>query len=469
MKRPVIFSLLTLIVICCAGFGLLSIAGGTVFTRLPAPANTPVALVVPQLPTLAAAENLPPDVTSQMDAIQNQVIQIRRLIPTHALQRATLSNSQLHDQVIQNFLKDYTREKSTDDVVELSLLGLLNPGFDLYDLYINLYSEQVAGYYDPQTKEMFVVQGNQFGGLERMNYAHEFTHALQDQVYDLRDGLKFKDEYCNQNAEYCNGVDALIEGDATFTEQLWFIEDSTQNDRLQVQDFYGSYKSPVFDSAPAYLKKSFLFPYKQGMEFVQSLYDQGGYAAIDAAFQRPPADTEQVLHPDLYPADQPENVSLPDFLPVLNAHSQGGQGAQGALWRETDHNMLGEWQTYLVLSSGANVKYQLPDSQARSASAGWGGDAMVVYRQDATQAGALVLKSSWDTPKDAGEFWRALQEYSQKRWGAPSHSTSAQVTWATTPNGAVVTAQNGSDTLLLIAPDMDTASNLLDKLAEFKG
>ena len=279
----------------------------------------------------------------------------------------------------------------------------------------------------------------------------------------MRNGLKFTDEDCKQNSEYCSGVDALIEGDATFTEQLWFIEDATQNDRLQVQDFYGSYKSPVFDSAPAYLKKNFLFLYKQGMEFVQSLYDLGGYTAIDAAFKRPPLDTEQVMHPNLYPADQPEKVSLPDFLPVLDAQSQG------AVWREIDRNMLGEWQTYLVLSSGAATKFQLPDSQARGAAAGWGGDSLVVYRQGSSQTGSLVLKSSWDTTKDSGEFWQALQDYGQKRWGKPSRSSSNQLEWANTPTGAVVIGQNGSDTLLLIAPDMDTAFKLLVQLTEFKG
>ena len=60
MKRPVVFSLLTLIVVCCVGFGLLSVAGGAAFTRLPTPANTLVPLVVPQLPTLAGTEDLPP-------------------------------------------------------------------------------------------------------------------------------------------------------------------------------------------------------------------------------------------------------------------------------------------------------------------------------------------------------------------------------------------------------------------------
>ena len=94
---------------------------------------------------------------------------------------------------------------------------------------------------------------------------------------------------------------------------------------------------------------------------------------------------------------------------------------------------------------------------------------MLVYRQDNGQSEALVLKSNWDTAKDAGEFWKALQDYAQKRWGAPSHSSAAQLTWANTPDGAVVIGQNGSDTLLLIAPDLDTVSKLLDQLAEFKG
>jgi hypothetical protein len=458
MKRPVVYSLLTLIVICCLGFGLLSAAGAAVITGQPRPSSTQAPLSVPQLPTLAATENLPPDVASQMDTIQEQVIQIRRLMPTYALQRATLSNSQLHDQVVQDFFMDYTVDKASDDVVELSLLGLLDPGFDLYNLYINLYSEQVAGYYDPKTKQMFVVQGDQFGGLQRMNYAHEFTHALQDQVYDLRDGLKFKEEDCKKASEYCSAVRALIEGDATLTEQLWFIEDSTQRDRLQVQEFSVSFKSPVFDSAPAYLKKDFLFPYKQGMEFVQSLYDLGGYAQIDAAFKNPPVDTEQVLHPDLYPATLPVKVSLPDFLPAM-----------GAGWRETDRNILGEWSTYLVLSSGSNVRFQLPDSQARLAASGWGGDSLVVYRQGSTQSGLLVLKSSWDTAKDGGEFWRALQDYAQKRWGMPSRSSNNHMEWTNTSNGGVVIHQSGSDTLLLIAPDLDTASKLLNQLPEFKG
>jgi len=460
VKRPVVFSLLTLLVVCCLGFGLLSMAGGTVITSQARPSSTPTPLTMPQFPTLAASDagHLPPDVANQMDVIQQQVIQIRRLIPTRALLRATLSKSQLHDQVVQDFFKDYTRDQAGDDVLELSLLGLLNPGFDLYDLYISLYSEQIAGYYDPKAKEMFVVQGEQFGGLQRMNYAHEFAHALQDQAYDLRDGLKFTEEDCNMASEYCNAVRALIEGDATFTEQLWFVEDATQNDRLQVQDFYSAYKSPVFDSAPAYLKKDFLFPYKQGMEFVQTLYDLGGYNAIDAAFKHPPVDTEQILHPDLYPADLPKQVTLPDLLPAL-----------GAGWRELDRGNLGEWLTYLMLSSSINVKFQLPDSQARLAAAGWGGDSLVAYRQGSTQSGVLALKSNWVTAKDAREFWQALQDYAQKRWGTPSRSSSSHLEWADTPNGAVVIGQNGSDTLLLIAPDMDTVSKLLDQLSEYKG
>ncbi len=463
MKRPIVFSLLTLILVCCLGFGLLSVAGGAVIAQRPAPTSIAVPVAMPDLPTSTVKEKLTPGEASQMDAIQRQVIQIRGLIPTHALQRAVLPDSQLRDQVIQQFFKDYSRDQSINDVIELSLLGLLQPGFDLYDLYINLYSEQVAGYYDPKTKEMFVVQGDEFGGLQRMNYAHEFTHSLQDQTYDLRNGLKYTDEACAKTSEYCKGVQALVEGDAAFTEQLWFVEDATARDRMDVQDFYAGYKSPVYDSAPDYLKKDFLFPYKQGMEFVQSLYDLGGFSAVDAAFKKPPVDTEQVLHPDKYPSDVPVNVSLPDFLPTLNA-SRAGAG-----WREVDRNILGEWSTYLVLSSGVDKTYRLPDSQARLASAGWGGDSLVVYRQGSSQTGALVLKSSWDTAKDAGEFWQALQDYAKKRWGSPSQSQAGYQAWGSTPKGAVIIAQKDSATLLLIAPDGDTASKLLDQLPEFKG
>ena len=98
--------------------------------------------------------------------------------PSHPVPVVLLSPDQLRQNVINDFLADYTDEQVADDVLELSTIGLLEPNFDLRTFYVDLLSEQVAGYYDNETGEMFVVQGQGFQGPERLTYSHEFTHVL---------------------------------------------------------------------------------------------------------------------------------------------------------------------------------------------------------------------------------------------------------------------------------------------------
>jgi hypothetical protein len=167
---------------------------------------------------------------------------------------------------------------------------------------------------------MFVVKGSGFTGVERDTYAHEFTHALQDQHFDFKGKLNYSEESCQEDSERCAAIQSLIEGDATLTEMTWLQTYATQQDIMDLQSFYQSYQSPVFDSAPAYMKLDFMFPYDQGYTFVQSLFGQGGYAAIDKAFtNQNPLSTEQILHPNRYPSDTPIPVDLPELANTLGS------------------------------------------------------------------------------------------------------------------------------------------------------
>jgi hypothetical protein len=252
-----------------------------------------------------------------MDEIQQQVIAIRGLKAKNPVTRDLLTPSELQKKVETDFFKDYTAQDAHDDELLLTTLGMIPDGLDLMDLYHRLYAEQIAGYYDSDSKQMFVVQGDTFGGIERMTYAHEYTHTLQDQNFDLKKGLKLDDAYCKLNSEYCSAATALVEGDATYTEQDWMLTKASQQDRKDMQDFYGTYSSPVYDSAPEYIQADLLFPYQKGLEFVYSLKDRGGYNLVNQAFKNPPATTEQILHPDKYPAEKPVKVDLPDLGKVL--------------------------------------------------------------------------------------------------------------------------------------------------------
>lgn len=417
----------------------------------PRPLDTPIPPV-----SQASQQQISPDLASQMDQIQQQVIVLRNLQPNKPVDRALLSPSELQKKVETDFFKDYSVQDAKDDVLTLSTLGLLPKDFDLIDLYKKLYSEQIAGYYDSETKEMYVVQGKTFGGIERMTYAHEYTHTLQDQTYDLRNGLKINEANCKIETEYCSAVTALLEGDATYTEQNWMLSNASAQDKTDMSDFYGGYSSPVFDTAPLYLQSDFLFPYKQGLEFVYSLKDRSGYGLIDQAIKDPPVSTEQILHPDKYPAEKPFKVDLPDLTGTL---------PEG--WKKVGSNELGEWYSYLVLAKGLDPLYQLPENTARKAAAGWGGDRYALYTDQGNTGVIFLLQSHWDTDNDAEEFFQALRQYGLGRWGAASTEDGERLAWDSTPGNSVMIRKVGSDTLWLITPDMASRDTILSTLPEF--
>src|SRR4030042_1963131 len=303
------------------------------------PSNTPIPSAditaaptkVEQTKTPLPAPALDSLMTDQIDEIQSQVIEERGLQPKFPVPVILLSPTELRQNVTNDFLADYTDEEMANDILELSIIGLLDPGFDFTSFYTDLLSEQVAGYYDNDTSEMFVVQGEGFTGPEHLTYAHEYTHVLQDQTYDIKNGLNYSDETCEVDTERCAAIQALIEGDASLSEYTWFYNYSSSEDQQEIIDYINSMSSPVYDQAPAFMKEDFVFPYTQGFTFVEGLFNVGGWSAVDAAYQNPPVSTEQILHPELYPSDAPIPVDLADMASTL------GDG-----WGEAHRNQLGE-------------------------------------------------------------------------------------------------------------------------------
>jgi len=365
--------------------------------ELPAPAQT----------ATESSQSLDPTIAASMDEIEQQVATIRGLEPKTKVPRKLLSEEELQEIVTNEFFADYTPEDAASDTQVLSLLGLLPQDFDLLTFYQELYSEQIAGYYDDEAKAMFVVKSAGFTGVERDTYAHEFTHALQDQHFDFKGKLNYTEESCLEDSERCAAIQSLIEGDATLTEMTWLQTYATPQDIMDLQRFYQTYQSPVFDSAPAYMQLDFMFPYDQGFTFVQSLFGQGGYATINEAFvSQNPLSTEQILHPDRYPADTPIPVDMPELANAL-----------GSGWEETDRNVMGEWYTYLILAQGDNPTSRLVESKASAAAEGWGGDTYVVLENAVSNEAALLVRYTWDTSADASEAQTAFTQYLALRLG----------------------------------------------------
>lgn len=419
-KRNIILPLFVILAVACVCAALV-FGGGLLVNRLAprqvSPTATPIILPTP-LPTLTEESGLDPDISAAMDLIQAQVINLRGLEPSSAVPRQLLSPDQLRENVINDFLSDYTPTDAEQDAEVLAMLGLLPEGFDLISLYTDLYSEQIAGYYDNEAGAMYVVQGAGFGGMERSTYAHEYVHVLQDQTYHFTDGLGYTDELCQADTERCAGIQALIEGDATVTELQWFTRFATQDDYQDLMDFYNTFTSPVFDNAPHYMKTDFTFPYDKGQIFVQYLLDQGGFAAVDAAYLNVPLSTEQILHPEKYPSDFPIPVDIPDLSSAL------GEG-----WEEVERNVMGEWYIYLILGHGHEEAFRIQEREALKAAEGWGGDTYLVYNHPASGKYAFVMRMMWDEDRDAEEFTRSFRMVADARWGRGQQEADGTFTW----------------------------------------
>lgn len=477
----IIIIAVVVVVLCCCVILVASIGAFTIFqsqtstssntveTFEPVQVPTEESLQLPtgeplQLPTIEFNQGediqnesgIDASVLTQMENIEQEVQEIRGLPAATDLDRKTYTPDQLRQKVMDDFFVDYTEEDVRQDTIILNLFGLIDRNYDLYDLFVNLYSEQIAGFYDDQTKEMVVVQGEDFAGPEKMTYAHEYTHALQDAQYDMNDGLKLDNDTCDLDSEYCAAVTALVEGDASFVETQWFLDYSSLKDKQEVMQYYQDYQSPVFDNTPAFLQEDLVFPYVKGLDFVTKLFEDGGFPEVDQAYLNPPVSTEQIMHPERYPNDTPISFDLEDFTSLL------GDG-----WEEIDRNTFGEWYTYLMFAKPLSTNWAIADEDATVAAEGWGGDEYLVYHNQDLDQDVLISLSQWDTQADANEYWDTFTSYGTNRWGTTTKNTNDELVWDT--GSQVITVRRQADQVLwIIAPDQVMTQTVIDQFPSFQ-
>jgi hypothetical protein len=328
----------------------------------------------------------------------------------------------------------------------------MDPGLDLYNLLIRLYSEGVAGFYDPDTQELVVVSEGSFNAYERVVYAHEYTHALQDQVFGIR-ASGFSDEQFEADPEKFTAIQAVLEGDASLLEEQ-FLDTYSVTERGYYNRALNQADISVYFQLPAFLLRDFIFPYQQGLEFVRRYYERDGWPGVDALWQDPPVSTEHILHPPRYEAgDQPLVVARPALTDTL-----------GSGWRQLDSSVNGEWYTYLILAYGDDPEARLDETTAARAAEGWGGDGYTVFYNDASAQTVLAAHWVWDTPEDAGEFAAAFAGYAEARFG-PGGAQGAATCW----NGPELHClyHSGEGTLWLAAPDAATLEAVLTHYPDF--
>jgi hypothetical protein len=385
-RLPALAAALSLFAVAC---------GPATPTATVRPSETAPASVQPSAtPTGPAGSPSPaPDPATLYREIEGQVIAIRGLQPKREVVPKVLDDAQLKARIQKSFSEDNPPELIAANERLLKAMGLFPEDASLKDLYLEMLGSAVLGLYSPKDHELYVVaRSGNIGVSERVTFSHEFTHALQDQQFDLQ-GFELS---AIGQGDRSLGRLSLIEGDATLSMTLWLQQHLTAAEKVEfVRQSLDPAALGVLEKMPPILRESLGFPYDAGFRFVIALYGAGGWKAVDEAFARPPASTEQVMHPEKYTANEaPLVVDLPDDIATR----------MGAGWKVGLEDTLGEFQLGVWLRGALNRV-----APANDAAAGWGGD-RVVLLQGPNNAWAMALATDWDTAADATQFADAAGE-----------------------------------------------------------
>lgn len=310
----------------------------------------------------------------QMEEMLAQVSSIRALLPKSPIKSEVLDRPALLDRVRAHVAEEVPKEVIEAQGELLVALGLVPTDFDYERAIFQLLESQLAGFYRPQEKAMFLA-ADLSGESATATLAHELVHALQDQHWDLGPRLA----YAPGEGDRQSALHALAEGDAT-SAMMDFMLAPTGKRAMDLSDNLLSLEAELSmamsreaEEIPRVLRASLAAPYVDGLAFVHALRRRGGWAAVDEAWRSPPTTTEQLLHIEKY-----DTREAAEPLPKAAPPAPG--------WEAVHEDALGEQSLRIVLEEWA------PKRVARVAAAGWGGDLATLFQlEDAEEAQFALL------------------------------------------------------------------------------
>jgi hypothetical protein len=398
----------------------------------------------------------------------------------HSVKRQLASREQVVAYLEKNMDEDKEAKRLQRSELVLKKFGLLPREFDLRSFLLTLLREQVAGYYDEKTKTVNLLDW--LGADEqRPVLAHELTHALQDQSFDLEKWMKEGDTGIDEKEsptaadieadEADTAREAVVEGQAMVTLMDYMLAPVGKSlatspelaEAMEHSMLLGAADLPEFKSAPIFLQETLTFPYRYGMDFIAQLMQNGGKEkAFFAVFSHPPADSRQVMEPKTYLSNEHiEAMRLPDFKADFKSYDRFDIGA------------IGEFDVAVLVEQYAGME------TSRKIYPQWrGGYYYAVRPKDNTAAplGVLYL-SRWADAASAGKFAAIYAgsltgRYKHVSDAAPredklakdqADTLSGEHTWAT-EEGRVVISVRENNVLITESLDAPTTERLEQEL-----
>jgi hypothetical protein len=350
---------------------------------------------------------------------------IRQLKFKYEVKRDVTNREDLKAFLLKEIDDEITPQEFKTNELGMKVLGFIPRDMNWKEVMVRVYSEEIAAFYDPRTKTMHLIKelpveetkkpgfvegllGAKKTGFNKDEnktvIAHELTHALSDQNYDL-DKMQKK---VQADDDQSTALSSLIEGEATLAMLGAQMEDwdgtkigavpAATLDRafsmMMPMMTMGSGKA--LREAPVILSEGLIFPYIRGLVFCANLTNDGGWKSINEAYENPPQSTEQILHPEKYRTN-PDPPTIIDLGKL-----EAGEG-----WTEVGRNVIGEMQMGILLRKHGG----------KPIAAGWDGDRFAVFEGKDGKLG-VVWFSTWDTEADARDFARQYARFQTTKMGA---------------------------------------------------
>src|SRR5262245_17485978 len=396
-----------------------------------------------QAQTGAARRTQHAAIVSMTAEMLRETSELRELSILRDVKSGAQSRSEIERMIVKNLDSDTTPAEMHAAEVLLKTFGLAPKEFAYRTFLIKLLTEQVAGYYDPKAQQFYLADWIELEGQKPV-MAHELTHALQDQHFNLK---RFEN-WPKGDSDAELAAHALIEGDATLAMTLYMAKNPMV--ALAFIRSLGGQETATeqFKQAPRALRESLLFPYEEGSAWATQLYKRGGWEMVSQAFSKLPQSSEQILHAEKYFSyEVPQKLTLPDFKGVL-----------GPAWKKLDYDVNGEWGCYLILDEFLNDAVE-----SKQASAGWGGDRFALYESDKPDEVFVAQLTAWDTAVDAREFFDAYAKRTAKKYPGAQElkSTGDRIEWQTSTGGVAMELRGSLVAIVEGVPSSSNASTLL--------
>ena len=401
-----------------------------------------------------------------------------------AVKRRLVSSAEVEKFTRDQQEKEEYAQRLTRSEMTMKKFGLLSRDFNLREFVVRANGKEIAAYYDDETKTISMVN---WIPLERQApiLAHELTHALQDQNYDLKAWMKVeapkpgekKNNESDVNDDSIPARRAAVEGQA----QIVFVDyilaplgrnlQNTPGLLYQMEEpaVKAAADSQLLHDAPVILREMGTFPYREGLIFEGELLEKGGkQMAFSGVFARPPRNTHEVMQPTAYMnREKLSQVHIPDVQQILSDK-----------YAVYDTGGVGELDVRALLKTYGNRK------EADILAGSWQGGAYVAFRRTAKPAGdalttadlSLLYVSRWKSPASADRFAHIYAAAIAQRYQSATPQAVTSCAGAKCPAFAVqilteegpVIVQQWADNTVLVSESFDqmTAGKLVDAVRE---